>query len=142
MWAQNDAALEGLLTVLDNAATKFHTAEASFVWDQYQKVVDETDSQKGKVYLRRSGKDLQMMAEITDPDRKYVLLNEGKIQIYQPRIDQVTVYTPGNREEVESFMTLGFGGSGDALLKAVDVKYLGEEGGGGEGTAKFELGAE
>jgi outer membrane lipoprotein-sorting protein len=139
VWAQNDAALEGVLTDLDNAATKFHTAEASFVWDQYQKVVDETDSQKGKVYLRRSGKDLQMMAEITDPDRKYVLLNEGKIQIYQPRIDQVTVYTPGNREEVESFMTLGFGGSGHALLKSFDVKYLGKEELGGTQTAKLDL---
>jgi len=139
VWGQNNAALEGVLTDLDNAAGKFHAAEASFVWDQYQKVVNETDSQKGKMYLRRSGKEMQMMAEITDPDRKYVLLNEGKIQIYQPRIDQVTVYTPGNREEVESFMTLGFGGSGHALLKSFEVKYLGKEDVGGTQTAKLDL---
>jgi len=138
-WAQNDKALEAVLTDLDNSATKFRMAEASFVWDQYQKVVNETDTKKGKVYLRRSGKDMQMMAEITEPDRKYVLLNEGKIQIYQPQIDQVTVYTPGNREEVESFMTLGFGGSGHALMKSFEMKYLGKEDIGGTETAKLDL---
>src|SRR5213592_3575805 len=122
-WAQqgSNAALENVLKKMDSTAANFRTTEASFVWDQYQKVVNETDTQKGKVYLRRSGKDMQMMAEITEPDRKYVLLNEGKIQIYQPQIDQVTVYTPGNREEVESFMTLGFGGSGHALLKSFEM---------------------
>lgn len=140
VWAQQgDAALEGVLTDMDSAATKFRTAEASFVWDQYQKVVNETDSQKGKVYLRRSGKDMQMMADIREPDAKFVLLNEGKIQIYQPRMDQVTVYTPGNREEVESFMTLGFGGSGHALLKSFEVKYLGKDDLGGTQTAKLDL---
>lgn len=139
-WAQQgDAALEGVLTDLDNTATKFRTAEASFVWDQYQTVVNETDSQKGKVYLRRSGKELQMMADIREPDAKFVLLNEGKIQIYQPRMDQVTVYTPGNREEVESFMTLGFGGAGHTLLKSFDVKYLGKEDVAGTQTAKLDL---
>jgi outer membrane lipoprotein-sorting protein len=139
-WAQqNSTPLEGVLTDLDNAASKFHTAEANFVWDQYQKVVNETDTQKGKVYLRRSGKEMQMMADIMEPDPKFVLLNEGKIQIYQPHMDQVTVYTPGNREEVESFMTLGFGGSGHALLKSFDVKYLGKEDVGGTDTAKLDL---
>jgi len=137
--AQDTVTLESVLTGLDNAAAKFRSAESSFVWDQYQKVVDETDSQKGKVYFRRSGKDLQMAADITEPDAKYVLLNEGKIQIYQPRIDQVTLYTPGNREEVESFMTLGFGGAGHALLKSFDIKVLGKETVQGAETVKLDL---
>ena len=40
---------------MDSAAEKFHTTEASVIWDQYQKVVDEHEEQKGKVYFRRSG---------------------------------------------------------------------------------------
>ena len=53
---------------MDKTAASFRSAEASFVWDQYQKVVDETDTQKGKVFYRRSGKDTQMAADISQPD--------------------------------------------------------------------------
>ena len=48
--------LESVLKTMDAAAANFQTTQADFVWDQYQKVVDETDTQKGTVYYRRSGK--------------------------------------------------------------------------------------
>ncbi len=125
---------------MDKTAASFRSTEASFVWDQYQKVVNETDSQKGNVYYRKNGKDTQMVADITEPDSKYVLVSDGKIQIYQPRIDQVTVYDPGkNRDTVESFMVLGFGGGGHDMLKSFDVKYLGTETVNGVETAKLDL---
>lgn len=125
---------------MDKTAASFRSTEATFVWDQYQKVVNETDSQKGNVYYRKNGKDTQMVADITEPDAKYVLVSDGKIQIYQPRIDQVTVYDPGkNRDTVESFMVLGFGGGGHDMLKSFDVKYLGTETVNGVETAKLDL---
>jgi outer membrane lipoprotein-sorting protein len=123
-----DAALEKVLGQMDSASEKFHTTEASVVWDQYQKVVDEHEEQKGKVYFRRSGNEIQMAADITDPDQKYVLFNGSKVQVYQPKIDQVTAYSTGkNREEFESFLVLGFGGRGHDIPKSFDVKYLGNE---------------
>ena len=123
-----DAALEKVLGQMDGAAEKFHTTEASVVWDQYQKVVDEHEEQKGRVYFRRSGNEIQMAADITDPDQKYVLFNGSKVQVYQPKIDQVTAYNTGkNREEFESFLVLGFGGRGHDILKSFDVKYQGNE---------------
>jgi hypothetical protein len=39
--ATPDAALEKVLGQMDSAAEKFHTTEASVVWDQYQKIVDK-----------------------------------------------------------------------------------------------------
>ena len=69
-----------------------------------------------------------MAADITDPDQKYVLFNGSKVQVYQPKIEQVTVYNTGkNREAFESFLVLGFGGRGHDMLKSFDVKYLGNE---------------
>src|SRR5580692_12121715 len=65
--------LQHVLSQMDQAAASFHTTQASFVWDQYQKVVDETDSQKGTVYFRRSGNEVQMAADIREPTPpKYV----------------------------------------------------------------------
>lgn len=138
-FAQNDPNLQKVLDQMDATAAQFRTAQANFEWDQFFKVVNETDTQKGTVYYRRSGKDIQMMAEITDPP-KTVLFSEGKVQVYEPRLKRVTTYEAGkNREAVESFLVLGFGGSGHDMLKSFDVKYLGTENVGGVNAAKLEL---
>jgi outer membrane lipoprotein-sorting protein len=138
--AQSNAALERVLNQMDTTAANFRTTEASFVWNQYQKVVDETDSQKGKVYFRRVAHEIQMVADISEPDRKYVLFTDSKVQVYQPRIDQVTSYDTGkNRADFESFLVLGFGGGGHDMLKSFDVKYLGTETVDGVETAKLDL---
>jgi outer membrane lipoprotein-sorting protein len=129
--------LECVLKKMDEAAANFHTTQADFVWDQYQRVVDETDTQKGTVSYRRAGKEIEMMAEIKEPDSKFVLYKDGKLQVYQPKIEQVMEYRTGN--EIESYLVLGFGGSGQDLMKSFEVSYGGEETVGGIATAQLQL---
>ena len=140
-WPQSESAgLEQVLTQMDGVARNFRTTEASVVIDQYQKVVDETETQKGKIYFRREGGEIQMAADFAEPDKKYVIYSGGKVQVYQPKIDQVNEYNPGkNRGDVESFLALGFGGGGHDLLKSYDVKFLGQETANGVAAAKLEL---
>src|SRR6202166_3189798 len=135
-----DNRLDTVLKKMDSAAANFQTAQADFVWDQYQRVVDETDTQKGTVYYRKAGKEIQMLADIKEPERKIVLYKDGKLQVYQPKIDQVMSYPAGgNRNELESYLVLGFGGSGEDLKKAFDVSYEGEETVDGVATARLAL---
>ncbi len=137
---QEAPSLNSVLKKMDATAATFRTAQADFEWDQYQKVVDDTDVQKGTVYYRRAGNEIEMMAEIKQPDTKFVLYKEGKLQVYQPKIEQVMEYSAaGNRSEIESYLVLGFGGSGEDLKKSFDVSYLGEENVGGIATAKLQL---
>ena len=131
--------LEGVLSAMDGASEKFRSAQADLNSQQYQKVVDETDVQKGKVYFRRKNKDLEMKLDIAQPESKYVLVREGKAQLYQPGIDQVTEYAIANKEEAEGMFALGFGGRGHDLLKSFSVKYAGDETVDGANTAKLEL---
>ena len=140
-WPQSESAgLEHVLTQMDGVARNFRTTEASVVTDQYQKVVDEVETQKGKIYFRREGGEIQMAADFAEPDKKYVIYSGGKVQVYQPKIDQVNEYNPGkNRGDVESFLVLGFGGGGHDLLKSYDVKFLGQETANGVAAAKLEL---
>jgi len=140
-WPQgNSAAAERVLADMDTASKNFRSAEASFVWNQYQKVIDETETQSGKIYFRRQNGEIQMAADISEPDKKYILYSGGKVQVYQPKIDQVTEYNPGkNRSDLESFLVLGFGGSGHDLLKSYEVKSLGTETVNGTEAAKLEL---
>jgi outer membrane lipoprotein-sorting protein len=138
--AQEKPTLESVLKKMDEAAAHFQAAEANFVFDQYQRVVDEHDSQKGTVYYRRAGQQIEMMAEFTEPERKYVLYKDGKLQVYDPKIEQVMQYSTGqNRDQVESFLVLGFGGSGEDLKKSFDVSYQGEETIDNIPTAKIHL---
>jgi len=138
--AQDDSALQAVLKKMDATSAGFRTTQADFVWDQYQKVVDETDTQKGTVYYRRAGKDIEMMADIREPDHKFVLYKDAKLQVYQPKIEQVMTHPAGaNRGEIESYLVLGFGGSGQDLQKAFDVTYQGQETIGNLATAKLQL---
>lgn len=135
--------LDGVLSQMDAASAQFRSASADFVWDQYQKVVNETDTQKGKVYFRRDskGKETEMAADIESPTPKYLLFSDGKIDFYQPPpLDQINEYSAGkNRAEVESFLVLGFGGSGRDLQQQFDVRFDGNEDVDGVKTAKLEL---
>jgi len=135
--AQN---LEAVLGSMDKAAAGFQTAQTDFVWDQYQKVVNEHDLQKGTMYFRRQGADVQMAADITVPDKKYVLFSGGKVSVYLPKAGQVTEYDAGkNKADFETFLVLGFGGRGHDLPKSFDVNYAGMEQVQGIDAAKLEL---
>jgi outer membrane lipoprotein-sorting protein len=146
----DSAALDAVLKKMDATAASFRATQADFQWDRYEKVIDEVDDiQSGTIYYRRAGKDIEMMANIMKegsspselkPEAKYVLFRDGKVSVYQPKPDQVTVYDAGkNRAEVENYLVLGFGGSGQDLIKSWDVTYLGPETINGVATAKLKL---
>jgi outer membrane lipoprotein-sorting protein len=132
--------VEKVLSQMDATASNFRSAEAHVTWEQYQKVVDDTDVQEGTVYFRRSGKDIQMAADIAKPAPKAILYADGKVQVFEPKMNRVTNYAAGkNRADIESFVVLGFGGGGHDLLKNFDVKYAGTEKLNGVETEKLEL---
>jgi len=141
--------LESVLKKMDDVAANFRTTQAEFEWDIYQKVIDEVDDvQIGTIYYRRNGKDIEMMAEVkkagssaasAKPEPKFVLFSGGKVRLYQPKVDQVTEVDLGKNQDYQSYLVLGFGGSGQDLLKTFDVKYGGPETINGVATAKLEL---
>lgn len=136
--------LEPIVRSMDRAAASFRSTEASFVWDVYTKIGDsaDTDTQKGKAYFRRKGNGIEMAADITEPasEQGQILFRDSKVQLYNPRTDQVTVYNAGkNQGTVESFLVLGFGGSGQDMLKSFEVSYVGSEKVAGVETAKLQL---
>jgi outer membrane lipoprotein-sorting protein len=142
--------LQTVLKKMDTAAANFRSTQAEFEWDVYEKVIDEIDDiQEGTIYYRRSGKEIEMMADVKmagsdpaklKPEPKYVLFTKDKIRMYQPKPDQVTEFDLGsNRSELETYVVLGFGGSGQDLQKAFDVTYVAPETIAGVSTAKLQL---
>src|SRR5512141_3475647 len=60
------ADLDHVLADMDRAAAGFKSAQADFVWDQFSKVVNDHDFQKGVIYYRvaEKEKEVQMAADI------------------------------------------------------------------------------
>jgi outer membrane lipoprotein-sorting protein len=138
--SKESVTLESVLKKMDAAAASFQTVQADFEWVQYQRVVDEKDTQTGTVYYRKSGNEIEMMAEIKQPDPKFVLYKDGKLQVYQPKIDQVMQFSAGGKQnDMEGYLVLGFGGSGQDLEKAYEVSLLGEKTIDNVATAELQL---
>jgi len=130
--------LQSVLQKMDSMATDFRTAQADFEWDNYQRVIDDViDIQTGTIYYRRVNNGIEMKADIKKsgptvaslkPDPKFVLISNGKARMYLPKPDTVTEYDLAkNHSDLESYMVLGFGGSGQDLQKAFDVTFGGTE---------------
>ena len=133
--------LQDVLHSMDENAGKFRSAQADFAWTPYNSVIDEKETpDKGRIYFRKSGKEIQMAALINPPDNRQIVFTGGKVQVYQPKTKIVDVYdASAHRDEVESFLVLGFGSSGDDLRKSFEIKYLGDEKIGPVQTAHLQL---
>ncbi|MHB1936816.1 MAG: LolA family protein [Acidobacteriaceae bacterium] len=142
--APGNGDLNRILTQLDAAAAKFHSAEADFQWDQFERVVESTDTQTGVIYYEGSGPSARVAIDIEtadgQPAKKTIVYSNGVAQFFQPQIDQMTVFHAGGKQgQYESYLTLGFGGSGSDLKKSWDVTYQGMETIDGVQTAKLDL---
>jgi outer membrane lipoprotein-sorting protein len=132
--------LNSVLAKMNANAGKFKSAQADFEFETYQKVVDEKDVQKGQIYFRRNSKGVDAAFNITSPAPKQVVFKDGKLYMYEPKIDQLTERDVSkNKSDVEAFLSLGFGARGDDLKKSYDVTLSGWEPVEGVRTARLEL---
>jgi outer membrane lipoprotein-sorting protein len=129
-----------VLAQMDAASAKFQSTQADFKWDVLQSVVNEHDVQSGTVYFERHGDSTSMAAYIKQPAEKTVFFNGSTLTLLQPDIKQETLFSAGsNRGQYESFLTLGFGGSGKDLQSNWTVSCQGMESIDGSQTAKLDL---
>ncbi len=127
-----DSPLQQTLAHLDAASQKFTAAQASFEWDTFQRIINDTDKQYGNIWFKRTGSGTEMRADVSDaPGAKpgqIVIYAQSKLELYQPMIDEMKVFSAGkNSGQYESFLTLGFGGSGTDLTKNWTVTYIDSE---------------
>ena len=136
--------VEQVLTQLNAAAAKFLSAQADFTWDQFTAAVQDHDLQTGTISYERKKGVTRMNAELKQdngkPALKSVVYDGGQVRIYTPSIKQLMVMKAGvNKGQWESFLTLGFGGSGDDLKTNWNVSLQGTEKINGVSVAKLDL---
>jgi outer membrane lipoprotein-sorting protein len=140
----SNADLQKVIEELNAAAAKFSSAQADLTWDQFTAVVQEHETQTGTIYFERK-KGVTRMAAYLKQDNgkdapKTVIYDRGEVNFYEPGIKQLTTVRAGtNRGQFESFLTLGFGGSGTDLEANWKVSLLGTENMDGVTVAKLDL---
>jgi outer membrane lipoprotein-sorting protein len=138
--AKPAASLQDVLALMDKTSHELKTVQTDFIWDQYQRVVDDHDKQSGTMYFKRTGKGTEVYATFAKPSEKQMLFSNGVAEVYLPNANQITKYSAGKNKDVfESFLVLGFGGSGQDLQKSFDVKFAGTEIVNGVNTFRLDL---
>jgi hypothetical protein len=133
-----------MLAQMDAASAGFHSAQANVQFDQYTNVVKDHDISSGTMFVERQGGGESMSASVADagsPNSAKVLnYSGGVLQMYSPSAKQVDVFKAGpNQAKYESFLTLGFGGSGKALAQDWEITDKGPETIDGVSTEKLDL---
>jgi hypothetical protein len=120
--------LDEVLRQMDAASEKFKSAQADFRWDLYERVVKETSTQTGTIYFMRDGALMEMGAKVLPPSAKVLEYRRGQLSLFDPGANHLILMTAGAKQaQYESFLTLGFGGSGRDMAKAWTISDLGTE---------------
>jgi outer membrane lipoprotein-sorting protein len=127
--AQTSSHLDTVLQQMDAASAKFQSAQADLRQELFTKVVSDTETQTGMVYFERKGNSTQMGIKILPPNAQIVEFKDATLRIYNPGTNQIQAFpsTGKNQSLAETFLTLGFGGSGRDLAKAWTITDQGSE---------------
>ncbi len=120
--------LDAVLKQMDAASAKFKSAQANIRKDTYELVVKETTTQTGITYYERVGANLQVGIKFDPPSSQIVEIKDGLVQLFEPNANHLTIISiKKNQAQYESFLALGFGGSGTDLAKQWTINFQGME---------------
>src|SRR5438445_1638410 len=132
--------LDQVFAKMDEVQKRFRSAAADIERTHVTVLVNDEDVSAGKFYYARRGKQPRVKLELSKPAPQYLLIDNGKLQLYTPNLKQVQeVSISGHQEKVEMFMALGFGQSSQDLKNNFDVRLTGEEVVNGKKTSVLEL---
>lgn len=117
-----------ILARMDQAAVKFRQMSADVTRTTHTAVLDENSVESGTVHMRRQpAGGIQGLVELTTPDQKFYSFEKRTLRIYTPKIKTVQEFDLGSQgEQLEQFLSIGFGTSGKELAKGYKVEVLSE----------------
>jgi outer membrane lipoprotein-sorting protein len=137
---QGKSHLDTVLAQMDAASAKFQSAESDFQWDFFERVTRSTSSQTGTIFFERQKGGTAMGAKIIKPDVRLLGYSGSLLQVFDPKANTlIRLAAKGNQGQYESFLTLGFGGSGSDLKKQWTIADQGMETIDGISCAKLDL---
>lgn len=122
--------LAAVIDEMNAASAKFTSAQADLRQEIYTKVVQDTETRIGQIYLERKSGSVQMGmtllaagASAGAPPSQIFEFANGKLRMLTTGDSQIDVYNTAGKNQAlaETLMSLGFGGSGADLEKTFAV---------------------
>ena len=115
--------LQATLTRLDAASATFQSAEAKVHRESYNALIkDIDDRQDGSLYVIRKNGKSQMGIKTEGKSARILEYKDGIVRDYIPGLN---CYNTVNKPGIDTYLSLGFGGSGDDLAKVWNITDLG-----------------
>ncbi len=124
---------------IDHAGKSIVDLTAAITQNKVTLVVNDTSTDTGKLLLKRTKTGNRTRLDYQTPELKTLLIDKGKIWIYEPNLKRLQEIELGKNRDQAEFMLVGLGQSSSALLRAYDVKYLKEENVNGSKASLIEL---
>jgi len=138
---QPPTSVDAVLHQLDLASAGFKSVEANIRIDLFERVVQDTNTECGLIYYQRQGAAIRMdlksaaapgnactAAAAVAPASRIINYSNGTLKMFEPQANHLTLLTAGsNQAAYESFLTLGFGASGQDLAKTWNITDQGTE---------------
>jgi outer membrane lipoprotein-sorting protein len=137
-----DDSLADVFANMDRAAARFRDLTANMKRVSYTAFVKEEAVDTGTIAVKMpKTHDYKILMDFKTPDPKMVQVDGTKVLFYLPKAGTAQEINLGksNRENIEAFTRLGFGGNSRDLQSAYTVKYGGPETVEGQKATRIEL---
>jgi outer membrane lipoprotein-sorting protein len=133
--------VDAVLNRIDKAGAAFRSMSAKLRRVQHTAAINEDNVDSGTILLKRGHRrDLRMLIDLTDPDRKTVAFSGHTVEIYYPKMHSIDELDVSKfKELLEQFLLLGFGTSRAELQASYNLRLVGPDTVGGQKTELLEL---
>lgn len=128
-----------VLALIDQSGKKLVDLSADIKQTKVTLVVNDTSSETGKLYLKRTNNNNRTRIDYEKPETKTLLIDGGKVLIYEPKIKRLQEVDLGKNRAQAEFLLTGVGQSSESLTNSYDVRFLKEETVSGAKTSLLEL---
>ena len=138
--AQGKYTLDQVFAKMDEVQKTFRSTTADIERTHVTVLVNDKDVSSGKFFYVRRGKEPRVKLELLKPITQYLLIDNGRLQLYTPNLKQVQETSiAGHQDKVELIMALGFGQSSGDLKKNFDASLAADEVIDGKNTSVLDL---
>jgi len=115
--------LEQVLTKIDQRGAGLRSMSSSISQKRWTDILQEFDQgESGHFLFLKEDDKIYLRKDIAKPQQNTLIIGDGKLTYYQPKIKQLQRYDLGQRRDSAEFLLLGFSSNKKALKEAYQIR--------------------
>lgn len=128
MARQQSLTLDQILNRMDHRGATLKSMSSSISQKRWTDILEEFDEgESGHLYFLKEKDKVYLRKDIPKPQRNSLVVRDGEVLYYQPKIKQLQKYNLGQNKNRAEFLLLGFGSDKQVLQKTYDIRLIAKE---------------